>query len=123
MKSSNQHICTINLCEDLFCKWVKNELHKAGVEIDEHAAFSDMLMRYTREIHNESQHIKPLKRWYENKKKCINLSEKKDLVNGELRNREILLEQTAFDGQVLLAYFEKQLITGIQINFLQAFKS
>ncbi len=101
MKTINQHISTINFCENLFCTWVKNELRKVGVELNGEIEFSEILSRYTKEFQSENQHIKPLVRWNENKKRCVNLSSKKNLVNGDFKNYESLLEKTAFDGQVL----------------------
>lgn len=101
MSPQQKNISIIHNCENHFCDWLKNRLVNHGIPINNQYSLSEILLNHESELEFVRQHIKPIKKWNTNKDECFNLSEK---LNGRGNNDDhlmVLIERTAFEGQIL----------------------
>jgi len=101
MSPQQKNISIIHNCENHFCDWLKIRLVDQGIPINIKYGLSEILLKHESELEFVRQHIKPIKKWNNSKDECYNLSSK---LNGRGSNDDhllVLIEKTAFEGQIL----------------------
>lgn len=95
----------IEICEEQFKYWLINKLKMKGIDVKESMTFYEMLNLYEGVLNGDRQHVNPLLKWIEEKKKCSYIKKTFD-SNRKLDFSELeMLEKTAMDGAVLLMTF------------------
>lgn len=101
MSPQQRNISIIRNCEDHFCDWLKNQLGNNGILTDDQVGLTEILSNHENELDSVRQHLKPIKRWNKVKDECFGLSSRLN-GNGESNDKlSVLVEKTAFEGQIL----------------------
>lgn len=101
MSPQQRNISIIHNCENHFCDWLRNQLGSHGVLIKGKVGLTEILTNHENELNSVRQHLKPIKKWNITKDECYSLSSR---LNGNGENDDrlgILVEKTAFEGQIL----------------------
>jgi len=108
MSTIEKNIDIIHNCEERFYKWLRSRLLDHGIKLQDQQDLSHLLESHEGELQIFKQHLKPLLKWNQVKDECYKMNAR---LNGHAQHDEYLnqlIEQTAFDGQVLWLTFQEE---------------